>query len=182
MLLMLGWAEVLIDAPIREGIAPYATSPSTSGAFSKRRARLMTTSTRSWLRIGMKIISAPKRLLPTCHATPGRVHLVGRVVERVRPGPTLDATRFRAVVPEPGASHRSMLVACRFGCCVFAMTRHDASPSSTSPSIGTVIRSCTSGTPIDGGELRCHAPIAPCGPCVASVLVCGRSVEPAYGR
>ena len=108
MLLTLEGRKFLIDAPIREGIAPYATSPDNerklleeAGApYDNVDAILVT----HWHEDHFSAEAVAAHMTHNARAV---FISSAEVVERVKAAaPGLPATRFRAVVPEPGASQQ----------------------------------------------------------------------------
>lgn len=94
----------LIDAPIREGIAPYATSPaeerrrleSASAPYDDVAAILITHWHEDHLSaeaVAAHLASNPHAMLVSSPEVIARVHAAG---------PTLPAARLRAVLPQPG--------------------------------------------------------------------------------
>ena len=108
MLLTLEGRKFLIDAPIREGIAPYATSP-------ENERRLLEGANPPYDIVDAILIthwhedhfSADAVAAHMARNTRAVFISSAEVVERVRTvAPNLPATRFHAVVPDPGASQQ----------------------------------------------------------------------------
>jgi L-ascorbate metabolism protein UlaG (beta-lactamase superfamily) len=106
MLVAVDGARFLIDAPIREGIAPYATSP------APERARLESAAA-PYDAVDAVLVThwhedhlSPEAVAAHLAANPGAVLVSSpEVVERVRAvAPRLSAPRLRAVLPAPGTS------------------------------------------------------------------------------
>ena len=108
MLLSLEGRKFLIDAPIREGITPYATSP-------EHERRLLEAASPPYDNVDAILITHWHEDHFSAEAVAAHMSRNARavfissaeVVERIRAvAPTLDATRLRAVVPEPGESQQ----------------------------------------------------------------------------
>lgn len=108
MLLTLEGRKFLIDAPIREGIAPYATSP-------ENERRLLEGANPPYDNVDAILItrwhedhfSADAVAAHMARNTQTVFISSAEVAERVRAAaPTLPANRFHAGVPEPGASQQ----------------------------------------------------------------------------
>ena len=177
MLLSLEGRKFLIDAPIREGITPYATSPENERRLLEEASppydNVDAIRITHWHEDHFSAEAVAAHMSRNARAV---FISSGEVVARVRAvAPNLDATRCARLFQNPVSHSRSMLEAWLSGFCVFAITRR-APPRAACrvPDWHGPSGAARRGRRSDGGELRCHAPIARRRPRVASVLVRGR--------